>query len=72
MTDAERLLTSRGLGDWKWWGFSQIHKWRWNGTHIDLGPVSIYNLKAIWFWNLVAFLILPLRVMYHYLWARKD
>lgn len=49
-----------------WWGLSQIHKWRWNETHIDLGCISIYNLKRKRFWSFVAWLIKPLRVYYHW------
>lgn len=48
-----------------WWGWQQWYKWRWNCTHIDLGPISIYELREIWFWEIVAFMILPLRAMYH-------
>ena len=56
-----------------WWGWSQAHKWRWNTTHIDLGPVSVYNLRRLWFWQLVATLVSPLRARYHSnLKERKD
>jgi len=48
-----------------WWGFSQWYKWRWNGTHIDLGPISIYELKKKHIWEVVAFLIWPFRLFYH-------
>jgi len=57
-----------------WWGWSQVHKWRWHGwgdgdpdhvPHIDMGPVSIYNLKCRWFWSCAAVAIWPLRKLYH-------
>ncbi len=46
-----------------WWGLSQSYKWRWNITHIDLGVISIYGLKSP-LWNILAFLIKPLRNNY--------
>jgi hypothetical protein len=52
-----------------WWGFSQWYKWRWNKTHIDLGIMSTYKLKQMWFWSCVAFLIWPLRLFYHTFYA---
>ena len=55
-----------------WWGFSQIHKWRWNETHIDLGCISVYNLKRKWFWKCVAFLIKPLRMFYHWRYVNEK
>ena len=52
-----------------WWGLSQLYKWRWNNTHIDLGPLSIYNLPqegpGRMFWESVAFLVKPLRWYYN-------
>ena len=50
-----------------WWGFSQWYKWRWHGDHIDLGPLSIYNIgpRSRWAWSIVAFLIKPFRYAYH-------
>ena len=55
-----RALTA----DVRWWGWSQWYKWRWNETHIDLGPVSVYNLHNR-SWPVIAFLIVPLRLLYH-------
>ena len=52
-----------------WWGLSQWYKWRWNETHIDLGVLSIYNLKKLWFWKIIAFLIFPMRLFYHMIYA---
>jgi hypothetical protein len=52
-----------------YWGKSQWYKFRWNGTHIDLGPFSFYDLpqKGIGaiFWILVALIIKPLRIWHH-------
>lgn len=52
-----------------WWGRSQWHKWRWHGDHIDLGPLSIYNLPVkgpwSWFWRTVAMMVKPFRWWYH-------
>ena len=53
-----------GKLEFTWWGFSEIHKWRWNITHIDLGVISIYGLKSS-LWKILAFLIKPLRKKYH-------
>jgi len=59
------------------WGWSQAHKWRWHGDHIDLGPVSIYNLPGkgpgAWFWRMVSILVKPLRWWYHrnYVYSTK-
>lgn len=53
-----------------WWGWSQAHKWRWNGTHIDLGPLSIYDIERQWLWRPLAALIWPLRRWYHWRYAR--
>jgi len=55
-----------------WWGWSQWYKWRWNVTHIDLGPISIYELRLVWFWKIIAFMTLPMRLMYHYLFVNTD
>ena len=52
-----------------WWGFSQWYKWRWNETHIDLGPISIYKLKQLWFWKIIALIIWPMRFLYHIFYA---
>ena len=52
-----------------WWGSSQWYKWCWNETHIDLGPISIYNLKRKWFWKIIAFIIFPMRLFYHVVFA---
>lgn len=49
----------------RWWGWSQWYKWRWNETHIDLGMISVYDLKRMWFWRIVAFLVKPLRWYYN-------
>lgn len=48
-----------------WWGVRQSHKWRWNITHIDLGPISIYGIKRPHLWMPLAWAILPLRIWYH-------
>lgn len=55
-----------------WWGWSQWYKWRWNSTHIDLGPLSVYEIRASWFWKIVAFLIVPLRTMYHLFFVHRK
>ena len=38
--------------------------------HIDMGPLSVWNIKALWFWRWVAALIAPLRWLYHRKLAR--
>jgi len=56
------------VGSWEfvWWGFSQLHKWRWHKSHIDLGALSVYGFRYNhWFWREIAFLIKPLRCKYH-------
>ena len=63
--DGAELLVSKDVTkNVCWWGFGQWYKWRWNVTHIDLGPVSVYELKCFWFWRLVSILIKPLRMYY--------
>lgn len=55
-----------GRYEFVWWGKSQFHKWRWNLTHIDMGPLSVYNIpEDSKFWKLVADIIKPLRWWYH-------
>ncbi len=62
---------SRRVGNLKftWWGRSQWYKWRWHGTHIDLGMLSIYDLPqkgpGRWFWRVISVLIKPMRWAYH-------
>ena len=56
------------IGSWEfvWWGFSQIHKWRWFKDHIDLGALSVYGFSDNhWFWRIISVLIKPLRWNYH-------
>lgn len=48
-----------------WWGWSQKHKWRWHGTHIDLGPLSIYEIKRPWLWLPLVWATWPMRWYYH-------
>jgi len=59
-----------------WWGWSQWYKWRWNGTHIDFGVVSIYGLKETGlerlFWVVVAFAIYPMRFTYHHFFVSEE
>lgn len=63
--------------DVSWWGLAQWYKFRWHGTHIDLGPVSVYNLPSkglgAFFWRVVSIIIKPLRVWYHkrYVYSTK-
>ena len=75
------VTTSLKLGnlfglEFVWWGFSQFHKWRWQITHIDLGPVSIYGITHPWMWMPLAWLIKPLRMWYHWRyatpWLKKE
>lgn len=71
--DGKKVVEGRNLTkNITWWGWSQKHKWRWQKTHIDLGMISIYSLKKMWFWNLVAFLILPLRKRYQMYRRYRD
>jgi hypothetical protein len=65
------VIIAKQFRNVSWWGFSQIHKWRWNQTHIDLGCISIYNLKRIWFWKIVAFIIKPLRIWYQWKYCKQ-
>lgn len=72
------LTLGRNLSkDKVWWGWSQIHKWRFNRsnlgkpTHIDLGPLSVYNLKSRW-WYLIGWLIIPLRIWYHWRYVYRP
>jgi hypothetical protein len=68
----ESTIVGKRLGpDAVWWGWGQWYKWRWQGTHIDLGPVSVYNLRRLWFWKAVAFLIFPLRLYYDRFRAKR-
>jgi len=70
--DTGLAIVGKRLGvDVVWWGWAQWYKWRWNGTHIDLGPVSVYNLRRLWFWKTVAFLIFPLRLYYDLFRAKR-
>ena len=64
--DGAGVLFGREWGNVSWWGWSEAHKWRWHGTHIDLGPLSVYELKRLWLWRIVAILIAPLRWWYHW------
>lgn len=64
--DGAGVLVGKQRGNLCWWGWSEAHKWRWHGTHIDLGPVSVYELKRLWLWRVVAILIKPLRMWYHW------
>jgi hypothetical protein len=50
-----------------WWGMSQWYKWRWNGTHIDMGPLSIYGIAQPpnLLWRTLALAIKPMRYVYH-------
>ena len=64
--DGAGVLFGKEWGIVSWWGWSEAHKWRWHGTHIDLGPLSVYELKRLWLWRLVAILIAPLRWWYHW------
>lgn len=63
--DGVEITLGKKWGRFCWWGFGQIHKWRWNVTHIDLGPISIYGIKHPWVWLPLAWLIKPLRILYH-------
>ena len=54
-----------GLG-FTWWGWNYWFLWRWNGTHIDLGPLTIRGIKRPWLWLPLAWLIKPLRIWYHW------
>jgi len=56
--------------EFTWWGLSQWYKWRWYGTHIDLGVVSIYGLKSKW-WIILAWLVKPMRYYYHRHFVRE-
>ena len=64
--------------DFRYWGLVQWYKFRWNGTHIDLGVLSIYDLpqKGIGklFWRFISILIKPLRTWYHkkYVYSVKS
>lgn len=53
----------------EWFGWAGS-RWRWHRTHIDIGPLSIYNLKAPHFWRFVSFLIWPMRAWYR--WRRAP
>ena len=64
--DGAGVIVGKELGNVSWWGWSEIHRWRWNHTHIDLGPLSVYELKRLWLWRTVAFVIKPLRMWYHW------
>ena len=61
-----------GSKDVLWWGRSQWYKWRWNITHIDLGIISVYNLKCYWFWRIVSILVWPMRKFYHRFYVYKN
>ena len=63
-----------GLGKQrKWltdWGKDKrAHRWRWFGTHIDIGRYSVYNLPQAGigkiFWHFIAWCIKPLRKRWH-------
>lgn len=64
----KRLFKSENI---VWWGFSQWLKWRWHEDHIDLGVLSVYELKRLWFWRIVSILIWPMRRFYHLFYCRK-
>jgi len=65
-----KILLKLGNLEIVWWGFSQIHIWRWHGTHIDLGVISIYGCKSS-LWKILAFLIKPLRKRFHNNYIQK-
>jgi len=48
-----------------WWGWGQWYKWRWNRTHIDLGPLTLYGIQRPWLWLPLAWAIKPARLLYH-------
>jgi len=75
--DVVRGRTRRLCGvEVTWWGLSQAHKWRWHGTHIDLGPVSVYGLPrsgpGAWAWRAVSVAAKPLRLWYHWRYCREP
>lgn len=47
-----------------WYGLRQWYKWRWNVTHVDLGPLSIYGIKRPALWLPLRLAIWPLRQAY--------
>ena len=70
--DVDRANTVKFAGlEFSWWGILQAHKWRWHGTHIDLGPLSIYGIKRQWLWLPLAWDIWPLRAWYHWRYCRN-
>lgn len=58
-------------GRFIWWGWEQWYKWRWNVTHIDLGPLSIYHTNH-WSWKILVIAVWPMRKLYHYYYIEKQ
>lgn len=69
--DGADVIAGKELGNVCWWGWSEVHRWRWNHTHIDLGPLSANELKRLWLWRIVAILIKPLRMWYHWRYCSR-
>lgn len=62
-----------GCWEFTWWGLSQIHKWRWHKSHIDLGALSIYGFRYNHlFWRTIALIVKPLRWYYHSKFVRPN
>lgn len=73
--DGTKLLFGGRLfnnNDIVWWGPSQWYKWRWFEDHIDLGMLSIYNLKKYYFWRVVSIIIWPMRRFYHLFYCSSQ
>ena len=65
-----KLITATNITrNVEWFGWA-ASRWRWHRTHIDIGPVSIYKLKAPHFWRFVSLLIWPMRAWYR--WRRTP